>query len=407
MSVSTYEGDWAGTGMRFRRSGRDTVHEADVYDGEVPELDDVHLKDCVLLKFPSAPPSLRMGDFLVLESMDGHSQWEADVRCREDPKFFEARNDPLYIDSILVCVNDGKGSKLLHRSKQIFVLPAPNSTSSSTNNVSGAGLQKTNEARPGEVQNMAKAKIKIGINGCGRIARTMVKIALNSQDLELVAINDPLLSSMDQKTCMFRHHHPDQGWRSDFTMKDPTTLMFSEKEDGMLIFSILFPSECDKIPWNETGTEYIVKVLNYDKDTDDKEVRTSKYPHYSPNASPLQNSLAPLAKVLHDKFGMVEGMSTAVRVPVLIHIEPESHEAAAAIGEVLPLWKGRFRGLMLQVPTIDAPPNNIGIELAQFKEYGLISSNTRPSDGFNVLFGWCVEMAHQIPEVMYCQLNFK
>lgn len=83
----------------------------------------------------------------------------------------------------------------------------------------------------------------------------MVKIALDSQNLERVAINDPLLTSMDQKIWMFSHHNPHQGWTSYFKMKEPNTLMFDEKE--VTLFRI---NEPDRIPWNNTSVEYIVEA---------------------------------------------------------------------------------------------------------------------------------------------------
>lgn len=95
-----------------------------------------------------------MGDRLVLRSLDGLCQWEADVKYYGDLMFFEGGNDQRYSESVIVCVHDGKDSMVSRKFKSIIVSPAPRSFP--TDNVRGTGLQrtKTNKPRPDEADNM-------------------------------------------------------------------------------------------------------------------------------------------------------------------------------------------------------------------------------------------------------------
>lgn len=113
---------------------------------------------------------------------------------------------------------------------------------------------------------------------------------------------------------------------------------------------------------------------------DDTKFGTSKYKDYSLDANPLENCYA---KVFQDMFEVVSDFSTVYRDPVLLHIEPKTKCAAAAMDKVFPRWKGRHGGLIFKVPCLDASAVNIGIELAQYREYPLMLNSTRPSDGLN------------------------
>jgi len=97
-------------------------------------------------------------------------------------------------------------------------------------------------------------KIKIGINGFGRIGRLVARVALQSEDVELVAVNDPFITT-DYMTYMFKYDTVHGHWKhSDITLKDSKTLLFGEKP--VTVFGIRNPEE---IPWGEAGADYVVE----------------------------------------------------------------------------------------------------------------------------------------------------
>ncbi|GFZ19106.1 glyceraldehyde-3-phosphate dehydrogenase C2 [Actinidia rufa] len=169
------------------------------------------------------------------------------------------------------------------------------------------------------------AKIKIGINGFGRIGRLVARVALQSDDVELVAVNDPFITT-DYMTYMFKYDSVHGQWKKhELKVKDSKTL------------SLRNPHE---IPWGEAGAEYVVESTGFFTDKDKaadhlkggaKKVVISAPSKDAPmfvvgvnekeyksdinivsNASCTTNCLAPLAKVIHDKFGIVEGLMTTV-----------------------------------------------------------------------------------------------
>ncbi|XP_062209423.1 uncharacterized protein LOC133911236 [Phragmites australis] len=398
LQIPIFSEGLVGKTMRFSRLGPQNVTEAVIKEVERrnSSLSIVHLEAL------ATPIPFCLGDLLVLESLDGQHQREADVGFCGDSIFFENYNEQRSLESsVSVYVRDeqaNRGPKLLPQTCMgIFVDPVR--ISPSTDN--GRGTASQRRATVDE----AKRKIKIGINGYGSIGRAMARVALESQDVELVAINEPSIT-MDQMTCMFRDMdgHDGQWFRSDFKMKNSNTLMFGEKE--VTIFTI---EDINTIPWNEVGAEYIVAARVDMSDADYYKARTSKYNHcidVSSNFNTFRNCLCPLAEILRGRFGTVEDVRTTWRAPVL-HIIPRNNNAAKAIGEVLPYWKGMPSGLIFQVPTVDASPVDITIEVDAFKEYGLMLINTKPSYGFSMLLAWCVEMIRQIPQVTYCKMNYK
>ncbi|GMP91897.1 hypothetical protein CsSME_00042368 [Camellia sinensis var. sinensis] len=178
-------------------------------------------------------------------------------------------------------------------------------------------------------------KIKIGINGFGRIGRLVARVALQRNDVELVAVNDPFITT-DYMTYMFKYDSVHGHWKhSDVKVKDSKTLLFGEKP--VTVFGIRNPEE---IPCRETGAEFVVESTGVFTDKEKaathlkggaKKVTISapskdapmfvvgvNEKEYKPdldivsNASCITNCLAPLAKVIHDRFGIVEGLMTTV-----------------------------------------------------------------------------------------------
>ncbi|QHN98305.1 Glyceraldehyde-3-phosphate dehydrogenase GAPC2, cytosolic [Arachis hypogaea] len=178
-------------------------------------------------------------------------------------------------------------------------------------------------------------KVKIGINGFGRIGRLVARVALQRDDVELVAVNDPFITT-DYMTYMFKYDSVHGQWKHhELKVKDEKTLLFGEKP--VTVFGIRNPEE---IPWGSAGADIIVESTGVFTDKDKaaahlkggaKKVIISapskdapmfvvgvNEHEYKPeldiisNASCTTNCLAPLAKVINDRFGIVEGLMTTV-----------------------------------------------------------------------------------------------
>ncbi|KAL0461749.1 UNVERIFIED_CONTAM: Glyceraldehyde-3-phosphate dehydrogenase, cytosolic [Sesamum latifolium] len=129
-------------------------------------------------------------------------------------------------------------------------------------------------------------KIKIGINGFGRIGRLVARVALQSDDVELVAVNDPFITT-DYMTYMFKYDSVHGQWKkNELKVKDSKTLLFGDRP--VAVFGVRNPEE---IPWGESGAEYVVESTGVFTDKD---------------------KAAAHMKVINDKFGIVEGLMTTV-----------------------------------------------------------------------------------------------
>ncbi|XP_022137534.1 glyceraldehyde-3-phosphate dehydrogenase 2, cytosolic-like [Momordica charantia] len=256
------------------------------------------------------------------------------------------------------------------------------------------------------------AKVKIGINGFGRIGRLVARVALQRNDVELVAVNDPFITT-DYMTYMFKYDSVHGQWKhQDVKVKDSKTLLFGQQ--AVTVFGIRNPEE---IPWAETGAEYIVESTGVFTDKDKaaahlkggaKKVIISapskdapmfvvgvNEKEYKPeldvisNASCTTNCLAPLAKVINDRFGIVEGLMTTVHSMTAtqktvdgpsskdwrggraasFNIIPSSTGAAKAVGKVLPALNGKLTGMAFRVPTIDVSVVDLTVRLEKPASY--------------------------------------
>ncbi|XP_050207103.1 glyceraldehyde-3-phosphate dehydrogenase, cytosolic-like [Mercurialis annua] len=255
-------------------------------------------------------------------------------------------------------------------------------------------------------------KIKIGINGFGRIGRLVARVALSRNDIELVAVNDPFIST-EYMTYMFKYDTVHGQWKhSDLKVKDDKTLLFGEKP--VTVFGFRNPEE---IPWGQTGAEFVVESTGVFTDKDKaaahlkggaKKVVISapskdapmfvvgvNEKEYKPefdivsNASCTTNCLAPLAKVLNDRFGIVEGLMTTVHSitatqktvdgpsmkdwrggrAASFNIIPSSTGAAKAVGKVLPELNGKLTGMSFRVPTVDVSVVDLTVRLEKKATY--------------------------------------
>ncbi|GJT58236.1 cytosolic glyceraldehyde-3-phosphate dehydrogenase [Tanacetum coccineum] len=260
-------------------------------------------------------------------------------------------------------------------------------------------------------------KIKIGINGFGRIGRLVARVALQRDDVELVAVNDPFIT-VDYMTYMFKYDTVHGQWKHhELKVKDEKTLLFGEKP--VTVFGIRNPED---IPWGEAGADFVVESTGVFTAKDKaaahlkggaKKVIISapsadapmfvmgvNEKEYKPelnivsNASCTTNCLAPLAKVINDRFGIVEGLMTTVHAMTAtqktvdgpsmkdwrggraasFNIIPSSTGAAKAVGKVLPALNGKLTGMAFRVPTADVSVVDLTVRLEKKATYEQIKA---------------------------------
>jgi len=236
--------------------------------------------------------------------------------------------------------------------------------------------------------------IKVGINGFGRIGRLVFRASVNNPNVEVVGINDPFID-LEYMTYMLKYDTVHGQFKGDISTEDGKLVVNGKK---ISVYGIMDPKD---ILWSECGAEYIVEStgvfttiekasahfnggakkvvitapsadapmfvmgVNHDKYTKDMNVVS--------NASCTTNCLAPIAKVLHDNFGIVEGLMTTVHSITATqktvdgpsrkdwrggraaahNIIPSSTGAAKAVGKVIPELNGKLTGMAFRVPTID------------------------------------------------------
>jgi glyceraldehyde 3-phosphate dehydrogenase len=236
------------------------------------------------------------------------------------------------------------------------------------------------------------APIKVGINGFGRIGRIVFRNAVEHSDVDIVAVNDPFIEPT-YAAYMLKYDSTHGLFKGEVTV-DGADLVVNGKK-------VRFYTERDPadIKWSETGAEYIVESTGVFTTKDKaaahlkggaKKVIISAPSADAPmyvmgvneetydgsadvisNASCTTNCLAPLAKVIHDKFTIVEGLMTTVHSYTATqktvdgpsakdwrggrgaaqNIIPSSTGAAKAVGKVIPDLNGKLTGMSMRVPT--------------------------------------------------------
>ena len=236
--------------------------------------------------------------------------------------------------------------------------------------------------------------IKVGINGFGRIGRMVFRASLNHPEIEIVGIND--LCPADYLAYMLKYD----------TMHGQFAGEVSSNETGIVVNGKTIPVYAERdpanIPWGKLEAEYVVestglfltkekaqahlkagakKVVMSAPSKDDTPmfvcgVNLDKYTpdmDFVSNASCTTNCLAPLAKVINDKFGIIEGLMTTVHAGTATqnvvdafskknwrlsrscfeNIIPSTTGAAKAVGKVIPELKGKLTGMSMRIPSAD------------------------------------------------------
>ncbi len=265
--------------------------------------------------------------------------------------------------------------------------------------------------------------IKVGINGFGRIGRMVFRSAVqNFPDIEIVAIND--LLEPDYLAYMLKHDSVHGRFQGDVLI-DGNTLVVNGKR--IRLTAIKDPAE---LKWKEVGAEVIIEStgLFLTKETCEKHLtagakkvimsapskddtpmfvygvndKSYKGENIISNASCTTNCLAPIAKVLNDKWGIKRGLMTTVHAAtatqktvdgpsnkdwrggrgILENIIPSSTGAAKAVGVVIPELNKKLTGMAFRVPTSDVSVVDLTCELEKEATYDEICKAMKEaSDG--------------------------
>ena len=238
--------------------------------------------------------------------------------------------------------------------------------------------------------------IKVGINGFGRIGRMVFRASINHPEIEIVGIND--LCPADYLAYMLKYD----------TMHGQFQGTVESTENSIIVNGHEIPISAERnpadLPWGKLGAEYVVEStglfltqekaaghlaagakkvvmsapskdatpmfvcgVNLDKYTTDM--------NFVSNASCTTNCLAPIAKVLNDKFGITDGLMTTVHSTTATQKTVDGPSlkdwrgGRAAAGKVIPELNGKLTGMSMRVPTLDVSVVDLTVNLAKPATY--------------------------------------
>ena len=274
-------------------------------------------------------------------------------------------------------------------------------------------------------------KVKIGINGFGRIGRLVLRVCAKRKDVEVVAINDPFMD-LDYAKYLFTHDTIHGKFDGTCEVKDNKLYV-----DGLPI-EFYTEKEPDLIPWKNQDVDVVIESTGKFTKYEDavkhltggaKKVIVSAPGKNMPmfvmgvnnddysdemkvvsNASCTTNCLAPLAKVINDAFGIEEGLMTTVHSVTATqltvdgptkkdwrggraasyNIIPSSTGAAKAVGEVIPTLKGKLTGMSMRVPTLNVSVVDLTVKLKKPTSYEEIVETIKKACDGNMkgIMGW-------------------
>ena len=276
--------------------------------------------------------------------------------------------------------------------------------------------------------------VKIGINGFGRIGRLVMRAACANPNVQVVAVNDPFIDP-DYMVYMMKYDTVHGPFNGTVEAKDGKLIV---NGNPVCVYACKDPAE---IPWAESGAEYIAEatgvftneegaskhfvggakkvvitapakdkttpmfVMGVNSDTYTKDMKIVS------NASCTTNCLAPLACVINEKFGIVEGLMTTVHSTTAtqktvdgpskkdwrggrgaaFNIIPSSTGAAKAVGVVIPERKGKLTGMSMRVPTADVSVVDLTCRLAKpttYEEIKAAMKEASESERFKGIIGY-------------------
>ena len=252
--------------------------------------------------------------------------------------------------------------------------------------------------------------IKIGINGFGRIGNLTFQAALEKNNVDIVAINDPFITA-DYMAYMVKYDSIHGRFKGEVSHTEDK-LIVNGKE--IKVFNEMDPKN---IPWGSNGVEYVLECsgafTTVEKASAHLEAGAKKVIISAPskdapmfvmgvnnnkytkdmnvisNASCTTNCLAPLAKIINDNFGIKDGLMTTVHSTTATqktvdgaskkdwrggraasaNIIPSSTGAAKAVGKVIPELDGKLTGMAFRVPTLDVSVVDLTCNLEKSATY--------------------------------------
>jgi glyceraldehyde 3-phosphate dehydrogenase len=257
--------------------------------------------------------------------------------------------------------------------------------------------------------------VKIGINGFGRIGRLVFRAALAHPEVSIVAVNDPFMD-VEYMVYMFKYDSTHGRYKGNVSHKDGKLIV-----DGKEV-AVYFKRDPAEIPWGTHGADYVVESTGVFTTADKAAahvkggakhviisapsadapmfvmgVNHTKYDkslQVVSNASCTTNCLAPLAKVIHEKFGIHEALMTTVHAVTATqktvdgpsgkdwragrgagqNIIPATTGAAKAVGKVIPELNGKLTGMAFRVPNPDVSVVDLTARLEKPASYDEIKA---------------------------------
>jgi len=260
---------------------------------------------------------------------------------------------------------------------------------------------------------MEKQGVKLGINGFGRIGRLVCRAAIESGKVEVVGVNEPFMD-LDYMVYQFKYDTAHGKWSGEVTKSGDMLVVNGHK---IMVFTKKDPAE---IPWKESGADIVAECSGVFLTTDAckkhlaggaKKVVISAPPKDTTpifcygvnhadykkemqiisNASCTTNCLAPMAKIIHEKYGIVEGLMTTIHATTATQLTvdgpsrggkdwragraasanliPSTTGAAKAVGEVIPSLKGKLTGMAIRVPTVNVSVVDLTARLEKPADY--------------------------------------
>jgi len=267
-------------------------------------------------------------------------------------------------------------------------------------------------------------KAKVGINGFGRIGRLVLRAAIEKDSVEVVACNDPFLD-LSYMAYMFKYDSTHGRFKGDVKIDAGKLIVtyHGKSTHTMTVFTEMKP---ESIKWGDAGAEYVVESTGVFTTIDKAKAHQAggakkviisapsadapmfvmgvNHTSYNPgehnivsNASCTTNCLAPLAKVIHDNFGIIEGLMTTIHAVTATqktvdgpsgklwrdgrgafqNIIPASTGAAKAVGKVIPVLNGKLTGMAFRVPTPDVSVVDLTVRLEKPATYDLIKETVK------------------------------
>jgi glyceraldehyde 3-phosphate dehydrogenase len=262
------------------------------------------------------------------------------------------------------------------------------------------------------------SKVKIGINGFGRIGRLVMRAATEHPDVSVVAVNDPFMD-VEYMVYMFKYDSIYGRFKGTVETKDKKLYINGHE---IAVYDKKNPEE---IPWGTHGADYVVESTGVFTTIDKaglhikggaKHVIISAPSADAPmfvmgvnhtlykkdmpvvsNASCTTNCLAPLAKIINDKFGIIEGLMTTVHAVTATqktvdgpsgkdwragrgagqNVIPASTGAAKAVGKVIPELNGKLTGMAFRVPNPDVSVVDLTVRIEKGATYDEIKKAIR------------------------------